>query len=107
MPCRARHGHLALLAAEATRRAAVSSFLERAAAHGNALANVRGKRCEVFPPVAAALARRAGMERGQVLVQASERRVLQNFLARWREELERLGPRTVRWSLEVDPLAVG
>jgi primosomal protein N' (replication factor Y) len=100
-------GHLALLAAEATRRAAVSSFLERAAAHGNALANVRGKRCEVFPPVAAALARRAGMERGQVLVQASERRVLQNFLARWREELERLGPRTVRWSLEVDPLAVG
>jgi primosomal protein N' (replication factor Y) len=100
-------GHLALLAAEATSRAAVSSFLERAVAHGNALANGHAKRCEVFPPVAAALARRAGMERGQVLVQASERRVLQNFLARWREELERLGPRTVRWSLDVDPVAVG
>jgi primosomal protein N' (replication factor Y) len=100
-------GHLALLAAEATSRAAVNSFLERAAARGNALATAHGKHCEVFPPVAAALARRAGMERGQVLVQASERRALQNFLARWREDLERLGPRTVRWSLEVDPPAVG
>ena len=100
-------GHIALLAAEATRRAAVSSFLERAAAQGKALARAHGKRCEVFPPIAATLARRAGLERGQILVQAAERSVLQGFLARWREELEGLGPRTVRWNLEVDPLTVG
>ena len=100
-------GHLALLAAEATHRTAVSSFLERAVAHGSALAGAQGRRCEVFPPVAATLARRAGLERGQVLIQASERGVLQSFLTRWRDELEGLGPRTVRWNIEVDPLAVG
>jgi len=101
------YGHLALLAAEASRRAAVSSFLERAAERGAMLARAQEKRCEVFPPVAAALARRAGMERGQVLVQSSDRRSLQHFLAQWREDLERMGSRTVRWSLEVDPPAVG
>jgi len=44
-----------------------------------------------------------GMERGQVLVQSSKRSALHQFLPRWRAELERLGPRTVRWVLEIDP----
>jgi primosomal protein N' (replication factor Y) len=99
--------HLAVLSAEAARRAAVGSFLERAAERGKALARAQGKRCEVFPPVAATLARRAGLERGQVLVHASERAALQSFLTRWKEDLEALGPRAVRWNLEVDPVTVG
>jgi primosomal protein N' (replication factor Y) (superfamily II helicase) len=96
-------GHLALLAAEARARNAVNAFLERAAMRGKALARSADAKCEVYPPVAASLARRAGMERGQILVQASARAALQAFLPRWRSELERLGPRTVLWNLEVDP----
>jgi primosomal protein N' (replication factor Y) len=98
-------GHLALLAAEARARTVVNAFLERAAKCGRALAQTQGG-CEVYPPVAAAMARRAGMERGQILVQSSNRGVLQQFLSRWRAELDRIGPRSVRWVLDVDPLSL-
>ena len=59
--------------------------------------------CEVYPPVPAGLARRAGMERGQVLAQSSDRRALQRILPAWREAIEALAPRRVRWALDVDP----
>ena len=98
-------GHLALLAAEARTRGAVNAFLGRAAARGRAVAATHGG-CEVYPPVEAALARRAGMERGQVLVQSSKRSALQEFLPLWRAALESLGPRTVHWTLEVDPISL-
>jgi primosomal protein N' (replication factor Y) (superfamily II helicase) len=55
--------------------------------------------------VPAGLARRAGMERGQVLVQSDDRRSLQAFLPLWRAELEQLGERRVRWGIDVDPLS--
>jgi primosomal protein N' (replication factor Y) len=97
--------HLALLSAEAPQRDAVSSFLEQAVAKGRALLAAHALRCEVYPPVPAGLARRAGLERGQVLVQSSERSALQAFLPRWRRELERLHQRRVRWGVDVDPLA--
>ena len=58
---------------------------------------------EVFPPVPAMLARRAGMERGQVLAQSSDRGALQRFLPPWREAIEALPGRRVRWALDVDP----
>jgi len=99
-------GHLALLGAEARQRSAVSVFLERAAERARVLADARPGACEVYSPVAAALSRRAGMERGQILIQSSKRSNLQDFLSRWRDELERLGLRSVRWSLEVDPPVV-
>jgi len=99
-------GHLALLGAEARSRVTVNAFLQRAAERARLVAGTLRAACEVYPPVAAALARRAGMERGQVLVQSLKRSNLQEFLPRWRQELERLGPRTVRWNLEVDPPAV-
>ena len=59
---------------------------------------------EVFPPVPAALARRAGLERGQVLAQATDRGAIQRFLPRWREAIAALPGRRVRWALDVDPL---
>jgi primosomal protein N' (replication factor Y) len=98
-------GHLALLVAEARTRSAVNLFLDRAAERGRVLAAAHGG-CEVYPPVEAALARRAGMERGQVLIQSSKRSALQEFLRLWRGALEPLGPRTVRWTLEVDPVSL-
>lgn len=97
--------HLALLTAEARSRDAVSSFLEQAAQKGRELVATRALHCEVYSPVAAGLARRAGLERGQILVQSTERPALQDFLPRWRALLEGLRQRRVRWDVDVDPLA--
>jgi primosomal protein N' (replication factor Y) len=96
--------HLALLTAEAPKRDAVITFLDRAVAHGRAVLAATELRCEVYPPVPAGLARRAGLERGQVLVQSSERSALHEFLPRWRDLLERMRQRRVRWTVDVDPL---
>jgi primosomal protein N' (replication factor Y) len=95
--------HLALLAAEAKTRGPVMSFLDAAAERGHAVIAAHACRCEIYPPLPAGLARRAGMERGQVLVQSNERRSLQAFLPLWRAELAQLGERRVRWSMDVDP----
>ncbi len=96
--------HLALLAAEAPDRAQVDDFLGRAHAIGEQVLAESGAGVELFPPVAASLARRAGMERGQILVRCDRRALLQRFLARWRSELASLARRRVRWSLDVDPI---
>jgi primosomal protein N' (replication factor Y) len=98
------YSHLALLSAEARARSAVDAFLGQAYDEGRALAASRALRCDVYPPVAAALARRAGLERGQVLVQSARRAALHEFLPQWRAVLERAGARRVRWTLDVDPL---
>jgi primosomal protein N' (replication factor Y) len=97
--------HLALLSAEAKQVSAVSAFLAQAARRGRALAAAQAAGCEVYAPVPASLSRRAGLERAQVLVQSRDRRVLQEFLPQWRAEIEQIGARRVRWSLDVDPLA--
>src|SRR5450432_2853765 len=96
--------HLALLSAEAKRPAALEAFLAMAAARGRAIAAAHGGECEVFAPVPAALPRRAGLERAQVLAQSRDRRALQAFLPLWRDELDRSEERSVRWSLDVDPI---
>jgi len=57
--------HLALLAAEAKARTAVTSFLEAASERGRAVIAAHACRCELYPPLPAGLARRAGMERGR------------------------------------------
>ncbi|HEY8622260.1 MAG TPA: primosomal protein N', partial [Casimicrobiaceae bacterium] len=97
--------HLALLAAEAKTRGRMMSFLDAAAERGRVVIAAHAFRCELYPPGPAGLARRAGMERGQVLVQSNDRRSLQTFLPLWRGELEQLGERQVRWSIDVDPLS--
>jgi primosomal protein N' (replication factor Y) (superfamily II helicase) len=97
--------HLALLVAESRSRGSTMSFLGSAADRGRAILAAHGDRCEIYPPVPAGLARRAGMDRGQVLVQSTDRRALQAFLALWRAALEDLGERRVRWSIDVDPLS--
>jgi primosomal protein N' (replication factor Y) len=97
--------HLALLAAEAKTRGPMMSFLDAAAERGRAVIAAHACRCELYPPVPAGIARRAGMERGQVLVQSSYRRSLQTFLPLWRAELEQLRERRVRWNIDVDPLS--
>lgn len=95
---------LALLSAEARARASVDTFLHAAFETGRSIVRTRSLRCEVYPPVAAALSRKAGLERGQILVQSLRRTALHDFLAQWRAELNRALPRRVRWNIDVDPL---
>jgi primosomal protein N' (replication factor Y) (superfamily II helicase) len=98
--------HLALLLAEARSPEPLQAFLAAASQRGRELAAAAGA-CEVYSPTPAALPRRAGLERAQVLVQSRDRGALQAFLPRWRAELERLAERKVRWTLDVDPLGFG
>ena len=96
--------HIALLVAEAPRRDAVDAFLTAASDAGRDAARLHAIDVEVFAPVPAALPRRAGLERGQVLAQASERRAMQRFLPHWRHAIDSLPGRRVRFALDVDPL---
>jgi primosomal protein N' (replication factor Y) len=96
--------HLALLVAEAPRRDAVDAFLTAASDAGRSVALEQAIDVEVFGPVPAALARRAGLERGQVLAQAAQRRAMQRFLPHWRRAIDSLPGRRVRFALDVDPL---
>jgi len=95
---------LALLTAEATRRDAVDGFLAAASEAGRGVARAHADRVEVFAPVPAALPRRAGLERGQVLARAVEKSAMQRFLPRWRAAIAALPGRRVRAALDVDPL---
>ncbi len=100
------YSHLALLSAEAQRRDDVDDFLAAAHALGQRIAAQRGGRQEVVEvnaPLTAALARRAGFERAQLLLRSHERRALQAFLGAFREGLDALPGRRVRWALDVDP----
>jgi primosomal protein N' (replication factor Y) len=93
---------LALLRAESRQRATTDSFL--ASAFEQALGLRRDvPRVRVNAPVAARLARRAGFERGHILAQSGSVASLQSFLRLWRQWLADNAPRSVRWSLDVDP----
>ncbi len=99
--------HLVMLAAEAPVRAAVDAFLQEASTLGREHARTLALPVEVFAPVPATLARRAGMERGQVLVQCAARGPLQRFLPGWRELVAAVPARGgVRWTIDVDPIGV-
>jgi primosomal protein N' (replication factor Y) len=50
------------------------------------------------------LARLAGLERAQVLLQSVSRSRLQAFLSEWDEALYRLPAQGVRWHIDVDPI---
>jgi primosomal protein N' (replication factor Y) len=94
--------HQALLRAEAASRVAVDTYLNEAARAGGELAMP----VQIFDPVPPAIERVAGRERGQLLVQAAARSDLQRFLTDWWPRLSGAASRSVRWSLEVDPLEV-
>ncbi|HLF98731.1 MAG TPA: primosomal protein N' [Methylococcaceae bacterium] len=98
-------GHLALLRAEAVDDQTPCSFLVEAAGR---LERMARPGLRLFGPAPAPLARLAGRQRWQLLLQAAERRVLQRALAELRSALDALeSARRVRWSVDVDPLDMG
>lgn len=94
------YAHIALLRAEALNDADVNAFLReafQACHHQNQI--------ELSPPMPAPMARRAGKMRGQILLSAAQRPVLQKILHEWVPQLYELkSARKVRWSLDVDPV---
>ena len=92
--------HLALLRAEASHADTPMAFLQIAASllHANEALDVHG-------PLPAPMPRRAGMQRAQLLLSATDRRVLHAALDDVMPALYALpGARKVRWSLDVDPV---
>jgi len=90
----------AMLRAEAPRLATALEFLAAAARIGRAL----DARVTTYDPVPAAMLRRAGHERAQLLVQSSERERLRAFVGAWHDALANTRVARVRWALDVDPL---
>lgn len=99
--------HVALLAAEARQRRDANDFLDAAHTAAVALARDAHRNVEVFSPVPALLARRAGYERAQLIVQSRERNALQRFLPAWRAVILATAGRRTRWALDVDPAGFG
>lgn len=90
--------HQALLRAEAATLAPAVALLDEFARFLRALELP----ITVFDAVAARMARLAGRERAQLLVQAAQRAPLQQALTRLREHFG-IRSRPVRWSIDVDP----
>ena len=93
-------GQLALLRAEAREGAMAVAFLGLARDQAQAVDGIA-----VHAPMPAPMPRRAGYERSQLLVEASDRAALQAFLGPWLERVRALPEgRRVRWSIDVDPV---
>jgi primosomal protein N' (replication factor Y) len=94
--------HLVLLRVEA-RKAGEALRFARSAAE---LAAGSARGVTVFDAVPAALERKAGWERAQVMAQSNSRKALQLFIGAWRDAVAKAAPRTIRWTMDVDPLEV-
>jgi primosomal protein N' (replication factor Y) len=102
------YASLALLRAEAKAVATAEAFLRAAASHAAQLPESAA--VMIYPPVPPAVARVAGVERMQMLVESRSRAALQRFLGAWVPALTPLGHekshRVMRWAVDVDPLAI-
>jgi primosomal protein N' (replication factor Y) len=96
------YSRLALLRADAPDREALYAFLREAAAVAPT-----GRDLRLLGPAPAAMERRAGRYRAQLLLEARSRPTLKQFLEEWLPRVEQLGrPRALRWSVDVDPIEV-
>jgi primosomal protein N' (replication factor Y) len=101
---------LALLRAEAKSPEAAADFLHAAAVVAAALPESAG--VMVYPPVPPPVARVAGVQRMQMLVESRSRVALQKLLAQWLPALHAMRQKdkahraVLRWAVDVDPLAI-
>jgi len=101
---------LALVRAEAKSAQAATDFLHAAALAAAALPGAGG--VMIYPPVPPPIARVAGVERMQMLVESPSRVTLQRLLTQWLPALHVLRQQdkthraVLRWAVDVDPLAI-
>jgi primosomal protein N' (replication factor Y) len=104
------YSSLALLRAEARSAQAAADFLHAAAVAAALLPESEG--VMVYPPVPPPVARVAGVERMQMLVESRSRVALQRLLGRWLPALQTLRHQdkahraVLRWAVDVDPLGI-
>ena len=100
--------NLALLRAEAKSGDAAEAFLRAATEHAATLDAAAP--VTIYSPVPPAVARVAGVERRQMLLESASRTAMQRFLAAWLPALTPLAKekahRVLRWAVDVDPLAI-
>ena len=98
---------LALLRAEARQVEVATAFLQAAS---DIAPGVPGSDAvTIYSVVPPTVARVAGVERMQMLLESPSRPALQRFLAAWLPELHALRPAhkgLARWAIDVDPLAI-
>lgn len=103
-------GHLALLRTEGRSAEVAEEFLRQAREWGlHLLQGWEGPAIRVYAPVPPAIARVAGFERRQMLVESDHRVGLQRFLAHWLlglHELRAVTRGVVRWAIDVDPQTI-
>ena len=98
---------LALLRAEARQLDVAMAFLQAARAIAPDVAG--SDAVTIYSVVPPTVARVAGVERLQMLLESPSRAALQRFLAAWLPELHALRPAhkgLARWAIDVDPLAI-
>jgi len=93
--------YFALLKAEASDFKQVSQFLNIA----TNLARTISKEVTIYDPVRPQMERLKNMERGQLLLQATSRQILQRLLKIWMPRLrEEKSASKIRWALDIDPI---
>jgi primosomal protein N' (replication factor Y) len=101
------YSHLALLRAEARTEAVAEGFLRAARELAQSMPEAAG--VMFYAPVPPAVAKVAGFERRQMLIESDSRAALQRLLARFAPELPALKNAhrgIVRWAVDVDPLGI-
>ena len=97
--------YLAVLRAEAPALTEALKFLKQAT--NMATSAKEYSSTQLFDPIPAYMTRLKGLERAQLLIQATSRKHLQIFLDDWYQKITTL-PHTgkLRWHLDVDPLTI-
>jgi primosomal protein N' (replication factor Y) (superfamily II helicase) len=101
------YSFLAMLRAESRVSHMLAEFMTGAAALASEFNTSQGNEVQVWDPIPATLARKAGFERQQLMVQATSRKALQQFLSVWLSQVseyqhkEKL--RNLKWTIDVDP----
>ncbi|MCC7006889.1 MAG: primosomal protein N' [Ottowia sp.] len=95
----------ALLTVQARDLSHCLAFLQAACTGAQAFAEILNAEITLFDPVPCAVAKIAGRERAQLLVESASRSALQRFLVSWTALLPTLRPRQ-KWQIERDPMLV-
>lgn len=98
--------HIALWRAESTNDKAGLQFLQFVSRTGRKiLAGKRSKGIVIMDPISSPMEKLAGRFRAQLLIKAEHRKSLHELLADWLKEIENSPTnRTVRWSIDIDPM---
>ena len=99
------YSHLTLLRVEARQPNLSIAFLNRVERHAKSLA--QGVQVRIYPPMPAAMEKKAGYHRACMLFEATRAVELNHYIAALVKKVKALpSPKDLRWHFDVDPLEV-